>query len=162
MNEPMSLTRSPLSTGLGGLSESMFVNSSSPSPKLTREELDRLRTALRTESALNFDFPRLYPNCTSPNTPHPGFRCLKLVKKSPRTSLLPQDDWLKLIDDQPDPEIGLNPQGNNPNPNPNQTEPVKDPVENQESQLERALADVPSLSHSHNQAACSSSHEKLL
>lgn len=51
----------------------------------------------RLNSFCRSQFPRLFPDRTTSQPSHLAFRCVKIVKKSPRTSLIPQDDWLKLI-----------------------------------------------------------------
>ncbi|KAH9814951.1 hypothetical protein DFH28DRAFT_287266 [Melampsora americana] len=100
MSDSVSLATTSFSTVRGHQSGTMLASPPMFSD-LSRQELERLRTALQTESTSFEHLPRLLPDLTlSDKNPNQlAFRCVKIVKKSPRRSLIPQTDWLKLIAD---------------------------------------------------------------
>ncbi|EGF97591.1 uncharacterized protein MELLADRAFT_84842 [Melampsora larici-populina 98AG31] len=100
MSDSISLATTSFPTVRGNQSGSMLP-CPPMFPDLSREELERLRMALQTESTSFDQLPRLIPDLALPNknSSQLAFRCVKIVKKSPRRSLIPQTDWLKLIAD---------------------------------------------------------------
>lgn len=103
MSDSISLATTSFPPVRGNQSGSMLTSPPMFSD-LSRKDLERLTTALQTESTGFEQLPRLVPDLTLPdtNTSQSAFRCVKIAKKSPRRSLIPQTDWLKLIADGSD------------------------------------------------------------